>query len=39
MQGWSSGFKVFGWVVVALMVVAIVYAAITSVRYWPGIAV
>lgn len=39
MQGWAAGFKVLGWVVVALMVVAIAYAAFISLRHWSGIAV
>ena len=39
MQAWSAGLKVLGWVVVALMVGAIVYAAFISLRHWPGIAV
>ncbi len=39
MQAWTAGLKVLGWVVVALMVVAIVYAGFISLRHWPGIAV
>ena len=39
MQAWSAGLKVLGWVVVALMVVAIVYASFISLRYWSGIGV
>ena len=39
MQAWSAGLKVFSWVVVALMVVAIVYAAFISLRHWSGISV
>lgn len=39
MQAWSAGLKAFGWVVVALMVLAILYAAFISVRHWPGISV
>lgn len=39
MLGWSLGFKIFSWVVVALMVSAILYAAFISLRHWPGIAV
>ena len=39
MQGWITGFKAFGWVVVVLMAVAIVYAAFTSIRYYSGIGV
>jgi hypothetical protein len=37
MQAWSAGLKVFGWVVVALMVSAILYAAFISLRHWSGI--
>ena len=39
MQAWSAGLKAFGWLVVVLMVLAIVYAVTISVRYWSGIAV
>lgn len=39
MQAWVTGFKALGWVVVALMVVAMVYAAFTSIRYYSGIGV
>jgi hypothetical protein len=39
MQAWSAGLKAVGWVVVALMVVAIGYAGITAIRYWSGISV
>lgn len=39
MQGWSGGLKAFGWVVVALMLASIAYAAYISVRYWSGIGV
>ena len=39
MQAWSAGLKALGWVVVALMVVAILYAAFISIRYWSGIGV
>lgn len=39
MQAWTTGFKALGWVVVALMVIAIAYAAFISVRYWSGIGV
>lgn len=31
--------KVFGYVVVLLMAVAMLYAAYISITYWPGIAV
>ena len=39
MESWSAGLKVFSWVVVALMVVSIVYAAVMSLYHWSGIAV
>ena len=39
MQAWTVGLKVFSWVVVALMVVAILYAAGISLRHWSGISV
>ena len=31
--------KIVGWVVLALMVIAIFYACITGIRYWSGIGV
>ena len=39
MQAWSTGLKAFGWVVVALMVLSMLYAGFIAVRYWPGISV
>jgi hypothetical protein len=32
-------FKLFGYVVVLLMVIAIIYAAFISIKYWAGIGV
>ncbi len=37
MNAWVVPFRVFGYVVVLLMMLAIVYAAYTSVAYWPSI--
>ena len=39
MQAWVAPLKLFGHVVVALMLVAIVYAAFISLKYWSGIGV
>ena len=39
MQALSAGLKALGWVVAALMVLAILYAAFIAVRHWPGIGV
>ncbi len=39
MQSWIAPLKIFGYVVVLLMLVAIAYAAFTSIRYWPSISV
>lgn len=39
MQALSAGLKALGWLVVALMVLAILYAAYISVRHWSGIGV
>ena len=39
MQKWFAGLKALGWLVVALMVVAMLYATFTSLRYWSGIGV
>jgi hypothetical protein len=39
MQRWSAGLRVLGWVVVALMIVSIFYAAFISMRHWSGIGV
>ena len=39
MQAWVVPLKLFGHVVVALLVVAIAYAAFLSIKYWSGIGV
>ncbi len=39
MQGWIVPLKLFAYVVILLMAGAIVYAAVTTVRYWPAISV
>lgn len=39
MQGWISPLKWFAYMVILLMLAAIAYAAIISVRYWPAISV
>ena len=39
MNAWIVPFKMFAYVVVALMAVAICYAAYTSIAYWSGIGV
>lgn len=39
MQGWISPLKWFAYTVILLMLAAIAYAAIISVRYWPAISV
>lgn len=39
MQGWLQSLKLFGYVVVLLMLVAGLYAAFISVKYWTGIGV
>lgn len=39
MQAWIAGMKVFSWVVVVLMVVAILWAAYIALTHWSGIAV
>lgn len=39
MNAWVVPFKIFGYVVVLLMALAIIYAAYTSVVYWPSISV
>ncbi len=39
MSAWIVPFKVFAYVVVALMAAAILYAAYTSIAYWSGIGV
>ncbi len=39
MHGWILPLKLFSYLVIALMVAAIVYATVISVRYWPAISV
>lgn len=39
MNKWIGPFRVFGYVVVLLMVVAMLYAAYISITYWSGISV
>lgn len=39
MHAWSAGLKVFSWVVVALIGVAILYAAAISLTHWSAISV
>ena len=39
MQGWTQSLKLFGYVVVLLMLVAGLYAAFISIKYWTGIGV
>lgn len=39
MQGWILPLKLFAYVVILLMAVAIVYATVIAVRYWPAISV
>ena len=39
MQAWVASLKLFSYVVVALMLVAIVYAAFISIKFWSGIGV
>lgn len=39
MQKWTGPFRVFGYVVVVLMGLAILYAAFISITYWSGISV
>jgi hypothetical protein len=39
MRGWIQSLKLFGYVVVLLMLVAGLYAAFISVKYWAGIGV
>ena len=39
MQAWVVPLKLFGYVVVALMAVAIAYAVFISITYWSGIGV
>ena len=39
MEKWISPLKIFSYVVVVLMFVAICYAAFISIKYWSGISV
>lgn len=39
MPAWITGMKIFSWVVVALMILAIVYALGISLTHWSSIAV
>ena len=39
MHTWSAVLKIFSWVVVALMVVAMLFAAYISLTHWSGISV
>lgn len=39
MRGWITPLKMFSYAVILLMLAAITYAAIISVRYWPAISV
>ncbi len=39
MQRWSVSIKLFAYVVVALMLAAMAYAAFTAAKYWPAISV
>lgn len=39
MQGWVLPFKLFAYLVIVLLVLAMGYAAITAIRYWPAISV
>jgi len=39
MQKWIGPFRIFGYVVVALMGVSMLYAAFTAIKYWSGIGV
>jgi hypothetical protein len=39
MSKWIGPFKMFGYAVVLLMFVAMLYAAFISVKYWSGIGV
>lgn len=39
MQRWIGPLKLFGYLVVVLMVSAIGYAAFISIKYWSGISV
>ena len=39
MQRWASPIKLFAYLVVLLMLLAICYAGYTAVKYWPAISV
>jgi hypothetical protein len=39
MEKWISPLKIFSHVVVLLMLVAVLYAAFISIKYWSGISV
>lgn len=39
MQAWITPLKLFSYLVIVLMLAAIAYAAVISVRYWPAISV
>lgn len=39
MQGWILPLKLFAYLVIVLMAIAIGYAALITVRYWPAISV
>ena len=39
MQAWILPLKLFAYMVILLMAVAIAYAAVITVRYWPAISV
>lgn len=39
MSKWISPFRIFGYAVVLLMLVAMLYAAFISMKYWSGIGV
>ena len=39
MQAWVAPLRLFSYVVVALMLVAIAYASFISIKYWSGIGV
>ena len=39
MQAWVAPLRLFSYVVVALMLVAIAYAVFISIKYWSGIGV
>lgn len=39
MQAWVLPLKLFAYLVILLIAASIVYAAFTSIRYWPAISV